>query len=71
MRSALDFGFEPIGPDELELIDKVFKSELQTRALPSDGEQAEVLAATLIRAYQSGIRDASGLSAVAKSARSP
>ncbi|MDK1489757.1 hypothetical protein QN219_06750 [Sinorhizobium sp. 7-81] len=71
MRTAQDFRFDPIGPDELTMIDGIFKSELQIQALSSDSDEAEALAAKLIRAYQSGVRDPTGLIAVAKSALRP
>ncbi|AFL50238.1 hypothetical protein USDA257_c16490 [Sinorhizobium fredii USDA 257] len=47
------------------MIGKAFQDELQRRALPRKSEEAEALAAKLINAYQSGIRDDLGLSIVA------
>jgi hypothetical protein len=57
---------DPQGPDELELIEGIFRRELQLRALPLNSEEAAILAARLIGAYQSGIRDAAGLTAAAE-----
>ncbi|MEY9165847.1 hypothetical protein ABIE78_003966 [Sinorhizobium fredii] len=65
MNSAQTLSFDPIGPDELAMIGKAFQDELQRRALPRKSEEAEALAAKLINAYQSGIRDDLGLSIVA------
>ncbi|MCM5692994.1 hypothetical protein CN233_09590 [Sinorhizobium meliloti] len=65
IKSAQTSSFDPIGPDELETIGKAFLDELQRRALPRKSEEAEALAAKLINAYQSGIRDDLGLSIVA------
>ncbi|MCA1368522.1 hypothetical protein [Ensifer aridi] len=66
MSPVKDFKWDPIGPDELEMIQRVFQSELRIRALSSKCEEAEALAAKLISAYQSGTRDAASLAAVAK-----
>ncbi|MDK1388833.1 hypothetical protein ILFOPFJJ_06002 [Ensifer psoraleae] len=57
---------DPLGPDELEMIESIFRRELQLRALPLKSEEAEILAARLIGAYQSGTRDAAGLTAAAE-----
>lgn len=57
---------DPLGPDELKLIEGIFRRELQLRALPLNSEEAAILAARLIGAYQSGIRDAAGLAAAAE-----
>ncbi|MCA1440014.1 hypothetical protein I6F07_07200 [Ensifer sp. IC4062] len=57
---------DPLGPDELEMIESIFRRELKLRALPLQSDEAEILAARLIRAYQSGIRDAAGLTAAAE-----
>ncbi|ABR64437.1 hypothetical protein GOC91_30585 [Sinorhizobium medicae] len=57
---------DPLGPDELELIEGIFLNELQLRALPLKSEEAAILAARLIGAYQSGVRDAAGLAAAAE-----
>ncbi|MHC2259509.1 hypothetical protein ACVIVC_001280 [Sinorhizobium meliloti] len=65
MKSAQTSSFDSIGPDELETIGKAFLHELQSRALPRKSEEAEALAAKLINAYQSGVRDNLGLSIVA------
>lgn len=65
MNSAETLSFDPIGPDELAIIGRAFHDELQRRALPPKSEEAEALAAKLINAYQSGIRDDLGLSIVA------
>ncbi|MDK1387996.1 hypothetical protein QN224_21515 [Sinorhizobium sp. 8-89] len=65
MNSAQTVSFDPIGPDELEMIGKAFQAELQRRALSRKSEEAEALAAKLINAYQTGIRDDLGLSIVA------
>jgi hypothetical protein len=61
-----DFRSHPIGPDELEMIDRIFRNELRRRALSCEREEAEALAARLINAYQSGMRDSEGLAAAAK-----
>jgi hypothetical protein len=66
MKSERVWSFDPIGPDELKMIERIFRSELQLRALPLKSEEAQVLAAKLIDAYQSGIRDTTGLAAAAK-----
>ncbi|WP_132079175.1 hypothetical protein [Sinorhizobium americanum] len=66
MKSERVRSFDPIGPDELKMIEKIFRSELQFRALPLKSEEAQVLAAKLIEAYQSGIRDTTDLAAAAK-----
>ncbi|PDT44721.1 hypothetical protein [Sinorhizobium fredii] len=66
MKSERVWRFDPIGPDELKMIERIFRSELQLRALPLKSEQAQVLAAKLIEAYQAGIRDTTGLAAAAK-----
>ncbi|WP_026621462.1 hypothetical protein M728_005869 (plasmid) [Ensifer sp. WSM1721] len=65
MSLAQTMSFNPIGPDELEMIGKAFQDELQRRALSRKSEEAEALAADLISAYQTGIRDDLGLSIVA------
>ncbi len=65
VNSAQTLCFDPIGPDELEMIGKTFQDELQRRALSRKSEDAEALAAKLINAYQTGIRDNLGLSIVA------
>ncbi|MDK1376493.1 MULTISPECIES: hypothetical protein [unclassified Sinorhizobium] len=65
MNSVQTLSFDPIGPDELEMIGKAFQDELQRRALSRKSEEAEALAAKLINAYQAGIRDDLGLSIVA------
>ncbi|ASY73450.1 hypothetical protein N181_24755 [Sinorhizobium fredii USDA 205] len=65
MHSAQTLSFDPIGPDELEMIGKAFEDELHRRALSRKSEEAEALAAKLINAYQAGIRDDLGLSIVA------
>ncbi|APG88004.1 hypothetical protein [Sinorhizobium americanum] len=65
MNSAHTLSFDPIGPAELEMIGKAFQDELQRRALSRKSEEAEALAAKLIKAYQAGIRDDLGLSIVA------
>ncbi|MCG5487161.1 MAG: hypothetical protein KK482_26350 [Sinorhizobium meliloti] len=65
MNSAQTMSFDPIGPDELDMIGKAFEDELQRRALSRKSEEAEALAAKLINAYQAGIRDSLGLSIVA------
>ena len=65
MNSAQTMSFDPIGPDELDMIGKAFQDELQRRALSRKSEEAEALAAKLINAYQAGIRDGLGLSIVA------
>jgi hypothetical protein len=65
MNSAQILSFDPIGPDELEMIGKAFQDELQRRALSRKSEEAEALAAKLINAYQTGVRDDLGLSIVA------
>ncbi|MDE3820774.1 hypothetical protein [Sinorhizobium meliloti] len=57
---------DPLGPDELEMIEGIFRRELELRALPLKSEEAAILAARLIGAYQSGIRDAVGLTAAAE-----
>lgn len=57
---------DPLGPDELEMIEGIFRRELQLRALPLKSEEAAILAARLIGAYQSGIRDVAGLTAAAE-----
>lgn len=67
MTPAQDFSFDPIGPKELELIDKIFQVELQVRRMSRECYEAEALAARLIHAYQSGVRDANALSALARS----
>ncbi len=69
MKPAQDFTFDPIGPKELELIDKIFQVELQVRRMSRKCDEAEALAARLILAYQSGVRDANALSALARSIR--
>ncbi|MCA1494521.1 hypothetical protein [Sinorhizobium alkalisoli] len=69
MTAAQDFTFDPIGPNELELIDKIFQVELQVRRISRKCAEAEALAARLIHAYQSGIRNADALSALARSNR--
>ncbi|MBP2238405.1 hypothetical protein J2Z31_004942 [Sinorhizobium kostiense] len=69
MTPAQDSAFDPIGPNELELIDKIFQVELQVRRMSRKCVEAEALAAMLIQAYQSGIRDANALSALARSIR--
>lgn len=69
MTPAQDINFDPIGPMELQLIDKVFQVELQVRGVSRKSDEAEALAASLIQAYQSGIRDAHALSALARSIR--
>ncbi|AUX77570.1 hypothetical protein [Sinorhizobium fredii] len=66
MKSERVWSCDPIGPDELKMIEKIFREELQVRALPLKSEEAHVLAAKLIEAYQSGIRDTTGLAAAAK-----
>jgi hypothetical protein len=48
------------------MIEGIFRRELQLRALPLKSEEAATLAARLIGAYQSGIRDAAGLTAAAE-----
>lgn len=65
MMNSAQTTFAPIGPDELEMIGKAFKDELERRALPRRSEEAEALATKLINAYQAGVRDDLGLSIVA------
>lgn len=65
MMSSAQTTFDPIGPDELDMIGKAFQDELQRRALSRKSDEAEALAAKLIDAYQAGIRDDLGLSIVA------
>ncbi|APG86397.1 MULTISPECIES: hypothetical protein [Sinorhizobium] len=65
MNPAQNLSFDPIGPDEFEMIGKAFQDELQRRALSRKSDEAEALAAKLINAYQAGVRDDLGLSIVA------
>ncbi|WP_331375621.1 hypothetical protein [Sinorhizobium chiapasense] len=65
MNSGQTLSFDPIGPDELDLIGRAFQHELERRALSRKSKEAEALAAKLINAYQAGIRDDLGLSIVA------
>lgn len=51
MKSERVWSFDPIGPDELKMIERIFRSELQLRALPLKSEEAQVPAAKLIDAY--------------------
>lgn len=69
MIAAQDFTFDPIGPNELELIDRIFQVELQVRTISRECDEAEVLAARLIHAYQCGVRNADALGALARSTR--
>ncbi|WP_026187679.1 hypothetical protein [Ensifer sp. BR816] len=57
--------FDPLGSEELEMIESALHLELQRRALSRKSEEAEALAAKLIAAYQAGIRDDFGLTIVA------
>ncbi|THK33988.1 hypothetical protein EHS39_32955 [Ensifer sp. MPMI2T] len=66
MRPQQVYTLDPLGPDELDMIESIFRRELQLRALPLKSEKAEILAARLIGAYQSGIRDVAGLTAAAE-----
>jgi len=65
MNSAQTLSFDPIGPDEFEMIGRAFRDELQRRALSRKSDEAEALAAKLINAYQAGIRDDRGLRIIA------
>ncbi|MCZ4093524.1 hypothetical protein [Sinorhizobium psoraleae] len=65
VNSDQTLSFDPIGPDEFEMIGKTFQDEPQKRALSRKSEEAEALAAKLINAYQPGISDDLGLSIVA------
>ncbi|MEY9100468.1 hypothetical protein ABIA24_003377 [Sinorhizobium fredii] len=62
MQFDRSFSADLIGPDELDMLDFVFKSELRKRRLSRRSEEAERLAAKLIGLYQSGLRDAPELS---------
>ena len=56
----------PLAPEEVSMIERVFRHELQSRALPRECEAAEVLAARLIGAYQSGMHDLAELAQAAE-----
>ncbi|AFL52870.1 hypothetical protein ABIE78_001241 [Sinorhizobium fredii] len=47
---------DPVGPDDLCLLQKIFDCELEFRKLRVDSEEAEILAQRLIDLFQSGVR---------------
>nr|WP_139812673.1 hypothetical protein [Ensifer aridi] len=67
MQFDRSFSADLIGPDELDMLDFVFRSELRKRRLSRRSQEAERLAARLISLYQSGLRDAHALSSAVAS----
>ncbi|WEX73869.1 hypothetical protein PYH37_001218 [Sinorhizobium numidicum] len=57
---------EPILPDELAFLRKVFKQMLEESRIPAGSVQAETMAARLIAIYQAGVRNEATLRALAK-----
>ncbi|MBP2236604.1 hypothetical protein J2Z31_003118 [Sinorhizobium kostiense] len=52
-----DYQSKSISPDEVEMLSNVFEQLLHDYQIPRDGQEAEDLAARLVAAYQSGVRD--------------
>lgn len=50
-------------PDDLDELQAVFDDVLRQRQLPQNCQDAELLAAQLIRLYQAGVRDVASLRA--------
>lgn len=57
-----DFG--AIGPDDIDMLERLFKEELEARKLTRESWEARDIAERLIELYLGGIRDAAALRAI-------
>ncbi|MEY9772688.1 hypothetical protein ABIA14_005029 [Sinorhizobium fredii] len=56
MCPSIDFYSLPLSSADLDMLQRILDGELETRHISSDSDEADMLARTLIKLFQAGVR---------------
>ncbi|MEY9626065.1 hypothetical protein ABIA27_001100 [Sinorhizobium fredii] len=56
MCPSIDFYPLPLSSADLDMLQRILDGELETRHISSDSDEADMLARTLIKLFQAGVR---------------